>query len=454
MKTPAGTMKKCSAVDFVFWGIGGLAGVLCGLNAAAQPQGLLHSKMFWVALLAALSLLAAPLLLRPKLKQNLLLLLSTLFLIELFLQVAGWCGLLPGMHTMLYYPWARVYWTGEGLGNSIRNRYGWHYPEFNLSATNRIALIGDSFVEGKEVNRRDNMGVKLGAQLAGPWRDFSVLSLGRSGTGPAQYYEVLQYAHKHFQVHEAILLLYLGNDISDCTAATALSPESHFIYYQLDPAGQLMLTPPDQTDCARYRADLETPHQPLWRSVPWILSSHCMSAQIPINVRNALAYRRRQFGRDGTDHPERYAPRDAELARLGLKAATFAVNPDPDTREAMLIMQGILQRAADYCAAHQIRLRLVTIPFFPKDFYDTQQGAAWSARIGDYDFLKPEREITAWAKAHNLPVLPLGEWMHRQKLDVSAIRALYFTGGSGHFTEAGHRFIADAMAENFYPGVK
>ena len=58
--TAAGTTKKCSAVDFVFLGLGVFVAALCGLTAASHPQALASSKTFWALLLAALTLLAAP----------------------------------------------------------------------------------------------------------------------------------------------------------------------------------------------------------------------------------------------------------------------------------------------------------------------------------------------------------------------------------------------------------
>ena len=449
MKAPAAPVpkKKLSAVDFAFLGLGLFVAALCGLTARSHLQHLLTVKTFLALLLASALLLAAPWVLRPRLKQNLLLLLVSLLVIELFLEGVAWAGLLPGVNTKQRLPWGRVYWTGEGRGNGIRNRHGWYYPGFNLTTTNRIALIGDSFVEAVEIKRGDNLGVRLGGQLAGPWKDYSVLSLGNHGTGPAHYLEVLQYAHRNFQVREAVLVLYLGNDLTDCSAAMALHVVNDFLYYRLDPAGRLTLTPADEAKRTAYAASLGAPHQPPWLQTPWILTSHCMSLQIPLSIRDKLALRRR--GQAG-GQPGGFVPMDTSLAQLGLKAAPFAVDPDPASREAMTILTALLQRSADFCAEHSIKLRLVTVPFFPPDFYASQQGTAWSSRIGDHDFLKPERDIAAWAGQHHISVLPLGEWMQRQKLDVSAIRSLYFTGGSGHFTEAGHRFIAGAMAANFY----
>src|SRR5437867_3952530 len=68
-------------------------------------------------------------------------------LVEVLLEGAGWLGLVPGVNTNQKVPFGRVYWTAEGRGNSIRNRFGWHYPEFDVQASRRVAVIGDSFVE-------------------------------------------------------------------------------------------------------------------------------------------------------------------------------------------------------------------------------------------------------------------------------------------------------------------
>ena len=122
--TAAGTTKKCSAVDFVFLSLGVFVAALCGLTALSHAH-VLTSKTFWALLLAAITLLAAPFLFRPRFKQNLLLLLFSLLVIELLLEGLGWAGLLPGVNTRERVPWGRVYWTSEGHGNSIRNRYGY-----------------------------------------------------------------------------------------------------------------------------------------------------------------------------------------------------------------------------------------------------------------------------------------------------------------------------------------
>src|SRR5580692_5365744 len=106
-----------------------------------------HSKLVWALAAGAVFLLIAAW--RFPLRWNFLILL--LFLCALFveavLQALCWSGVLPGITAKNKAPYGRVYWTAEGRGNSIRNRYGWFYPKFDEAAPHRIAYIGDSQVE-------------------------------------------------------------------------------------------------------------------------------------------------------------------------------------------------------------------------------------------------------------------------------------------------------------------
>src|SRR5206468_945254 len=102
------------------------------------------------------------------------------------LQVLGWLGWLPAVNTKERLPWGRVYWKGEGLGNSIRNRYGWYFPEFELEKTNRVAVIGDSFVENVEVHRTHGMTAVLREKLRAADSQATAMAFGDHGVGPAQ----------------------------------------------------------------------------------------------------------------------------------------------------------------------------------------------------------------------------------------------------------------------------
>ena len=429
-----------------------LSAVLCLLGIMLeiqQGQTGFQSKTCWAFASLTVGLLAFRRFAGAAARLNLLALLGSLALLELLLQVTAWLGLLPLVNTKERIPWGRVYWTAEGLGNSVRNREGWYYPEFHLANTQRLAVIGDSFVEGVEVHRRRNLGVVLGERLQALEPGRAVLSLGSHGTGPAHYLEVLQHAQRHYAIREAVIVVYLGNDITDCSPALYFLDPEQFIYYTRTPNGELILPPAGERARAAYERDLERSYQPVWHLLPRLLISHCMSVQIPLSVKNTLGLRRKMA--TNKSHPTtQVAGPETQLAALGLKAAPFAVTPTPEVIEAMALLKSLLERSASYSQEHSIQLRLMTIPFFPPDFYAQTNGPDWTAQLAGYDFLKPERELTQWAEKNKIPILPLGAVMQRTRMTPEQIRALYLSHGSGHFTEAGHRFAGEALATTFY----
>ncbi len=428
-----------AATAFLFW-------LLNGWIEGFRIEALLRSKTNLAMLLAAGACLMVRFLFRPGWRLKLFGTGVAVLGMELILNMAGWLGILPFVNTKERIPWGRVYWTAEGRGNSIRNRYGWHFPEFDLTKTNRVAVIGDSFVEAVEVHRTRNAAALLAVELKASQPHISVLGLGNHGMGPAHYLEILHYAHRHFQIQEAIVVLYLGNDFTDCTPPPQGRGGEESVHYALDADGRLGLSEASARALALHEMQIEAPHRPPWLFLPRLISSHSMLVQLPLSARRAGAMRRRIVAETG--HPP---GTELDLARLGLKAAPFAVNPSPEAREGMAIMKALLERTAEYCAEKHIRLRLVTVPFFPPDFH-AQTGTNWTARLGDYDFLGPERELAAWAAARNIPLLPLGGSMKQEGVTTETIRSFYLSNGSGHFSEAGHRFAADAVQAAFFSG--
>lgn len=406
----------------------------------------MRAKSFWAMIAGAVGLVIIGWKSLASTKFKIFLLLLTFAFVELLLQIASWLGVLPGVNTKERLPYGRVYWTGEGLGNSIRNRYGWYYPEFDLQKSNRLAIIGDSFVEAVEVHRTRNMSAMLDKRMRERPEAPAVMALGNHGTGPAQYLEVLQYAHRHFAITEAILVIYLGNDISDCSLSLKKVGPERFTYYSLQPDHSLAMDPVSERSIEEYRHVLESSHRPLWLFAPRLAVSHCMSVQLPLGVRRAREKRR--------IISESHAPTnslDAQLEQLGLPPEPFAVPPTPEVKEAMAVLKLLLDRAAEFAAQKGIQLRIMTVPFFPPDFY-LQRGVGWSAKMRGYDFLAPERTLSDWASQRHIAFLGLGELMRKQRLSTADIRALYFSDGSGHFNESGHRFAALAQETAFFDG--
>jgi hypothetical protein len=187
------------------------------------------------------------------------------------------------------------------------------------------------------------------------------------------------------------------------------------------------------------------PRRSVLVNLPMTINSHCMILQSLFSIRDGLglaSLKRKLIARD----PE-VAGRWGEV---GLSRKPFATAPDPEARQALEVMLAELALMQQRCETNHIRLHLVTIPFFPPEFYTTQHGVNWTLQLGAYDFLRPDHEIAAFARDHHIPFLSFADWLAARKTDVNDISSLYFCNGSGHFTERGHRLCAEAMNGAFY----
>lgn len=415
----------------------------------ALGESLLQTKMLWVALALAAGLAFAGWKFSLRARFLVFLLLFTLLIVEGLLQALGWLGVLPGVNTKLKAPYARVYWSIEGRGNSIRNRLGWNYPEFDLQAPHRIAFVGDSQVEAVEVHRTRNQAAILHSLLRQRSPDWSVLGLGSHGSSPAYSIDTIEYAHRHFGTEEAILVVSEGSDLTESSVRFNNTPPERYLYYELGPEGGLQLLPGSEVSRKAFRESLEWSHRSLLFNAPVTLNSHCMILQTATSLRDTLNTRQRQAeiaAQTSRPGDEEYAA----FARVGFNPRPFAVEPEPEARRALQVLLAELRRGQEVCATNGMKLRLVLLPAFPKVFYDSQKGRDWSSRVGRYDYLKPEQELAAFARSNSIPVLPLGEYIQARRLDVEEIRSLYLTGGIGHLTEKGHRFCAEAIYDSFY----
>jgi hypothetical protein len=410
----------------------------------AEGGSYLTAKSLWVTGLGIIFFVIAAWRFRARSQFRTFVLLVWLFVVEGLLQIASWFGVLPGVSTKAKIPYGRVYWTAEGRGNDIRNRLGWHFPEFDLRAKHRVAVIGDSFVEAVEVGRSRNFAAQLQTALKKRAPEWSVLGLGTHGTCPAHHLDVLNYAQRHFALQEVIIAVYLGNDVTESSPALNNVPVQDYIYYDFDRDGRLVLNPASSGYRENFINSMETCHRTLWVHLPAIANSHCMLLQIPLSVRATLDIGRRQ--RENITRN----PATAEFARVGLNPAVDALQPTPDIEHAFAVMFTELGRLKEMCDGYGIKLRLVTIPVFPRAFYETQHGRDWTMRIGNFDFLGPEHRVADFASARGISHLELGALMQAKKLDVEEIRALYLGHGIGHFSQAGHRFCADAIFTAFY----
>jgi hypothetical protein len=295
-------------------------------------------------------------------------------------------------------------------------------------------------VLGVQVRPEENLGVLLEQHLGGAKANTEVMALGLPGYGPGMYLDLPLYPYhiQPFQPDEVIVLFHLADDFQTVTA-----PGSQIPYYILDEDGQTRLHPDDFGFRHRLQHIIIRGYEPV--NPVRTVASHLFLLQwlsglderlatdlptVPVPVRNSQ--------RNNANHP--------------LGAASFVFHPgaSAESQQSYQVAISLLAQFKAHLDAEDVQMRLVTIPYFPPEFYTRYQGAGWDSRLDEYDLFLPEAALQAFAAQNDIPFMPMGAYMQGKGLPVETISTLFFQDGSGHFTPDGHRFFAEAIYTCFY----
>ncbi|MBF0178845.1 MAG: hypothetical protein HQM03_02335 [Magnetococcales bacterium] len=363
------------------------------------------------------------------------LLYGMLLAVELAMQGLAFLHGLPGLNVKHDVPFGRVYWTKEGDGvNATMNRFGWYAVEsVPRRDMRRIVLIGDSMVEGVQVEKREKLDVRMQSLLGGT----QVFSLGLSGAYPGTYLEMVRHAIKFYNPHEIIIFITVWNDFRN--ALPELNAINYsYIYYDLAPGGELVALPGTREAIQALHAHMESNRNPSFFLLVESARGHLL---VPWMVRKWFA-----DSRKSAPHA-----RGAGEGRFGagVDGAIYRKEPDALTQKAYAINFKLLEQCLALARAHGATLRLVAIPHFPEFFHAAASDAAWSTDFGDMDLLLPERKIGSFAAEHAIPFLPGGQRMLEQGVGRGMVYSWY-ARGVGHWTVAGHEQFARMLLREWY----
>jgi hypothetical protein len=125
------------------------------------------------------------------------------------------------------------------------NRHGYHDRELawpKPADVLRIAVLGDSFVEGFQVPRASNFTSVSESRLDGSCgKRLEVLNFGVAGFGTGQELETLRHRALAFAPDLVLLFFYPSNDLFD--NSRELDVEEFRLYFELAPGGKLVRLP-------------------------------------------------------------------------------------------------------------------------------------------------------------------------------------------------------------------
>jgi hypothetical protein len=327
-------------------------------------------------------------------------------------------------------PGKQGWYRAEGEAYLSINSLGYRDREHDRAKpenTVRIAVLGDSFVEARQVPLEDTFWYRLGLELracdAFDGRQIEMFSFGIGGYNTSQEYLTLQKDVLGFSPDLVILAMFPGNDIEGNwrrpadTGAWRISAPTHKIV-----DGDLVID---------HQFNTFPPQIFLYK-----LSHYSRVAELVNEVRRTIRAWRWQSS----------APKEIEI---GLDAAVLRPPQSPEWHDAWLITEALLASMNDLVQRRGARFIVTTLPFAAQVDPVRQRREETALRVGAGDWLFPDQQITEMGSRTGFQVYALTKELQ----DIAEEKMVYIHGftntrlGHGHLNKEGHRFVAELLAK-------
>ncbi len=356
----------------------------------------------------------------------------------LFTQVDPWTG-------FALRPGAEGEATDEGRAYVKINSAGMRDIE-HLKAkplnTIRIAILGDSYAEARQVELDQTFWSVMGDQLKQcPGRNgktVEVLNFGVSGFGTAQ--ELLQLRSKVWDYQPDIVLLAFttGNDVRNNSFALEKNPDKPYMNLQ-----EGNLTP-----------DFSFRDRPLFKNQTSALSQFEQKMLMSSRVLQLLYHSRTLF-----THAPAISPSPSKIAisgtETGLDTAVYFDHPEwQDWRNAWAITDAMLIQMHKEVQAHGAQFLVVSLSSGIQVNPDPAVRAAFAKQLGVHDLFAPERHLSQTGARDGFAVLALARSLARyaERNHVFLHGFANATIGEGHWNAEGHRVAGVEMAKELCVG--
>lgn len=294
--------------------------------------------------------------------------------------------------------------------------------------TLRVAVLGDSYVQGFNVAPTQTFPAQLDRRLNGcigpTGARAEVLNFGVSGYGTAQ--ELLAYRHRVMQFHPQIVVLgiHTRNDIfnNHPLLNPASNPEQS-PYFRLE-HGRLV-------EDVSFRDELDD-DQPWWRDARIFVTDHSRVA--------ALFYERVWASFRPPLPDSRLRARQLDIENYEMQI--YAPPRVPEVAEAWAITEAILLELQQEAAHNGSELWVVSFANPAQDHPDVKYREA-EVPAARYSLFYPNQRIAAFATNHGILNMSLAEPMAAYAAEHQEY--LHEGEGMGHWNERGYALAADLV---------
>lgn len=315
------------------------------------------------------------------------------------------------------------------------NSLGYRDSEHDLAPppdTFRIAVLGDSFTEARQMPVEETYWHRLGEELstcpALDGKDVEVLNFGIGGYSTTQSLLAYETDARRFQPDLVLLGFFVGNDIRENSRALTAGKadwKMHRPFYDLDD-GELTLTPP---------APL-----PVWKQLIYSGVQHSRVLELVNEGR-----RHWSVWKKNKDREER-----SEGVEAGIDTAVFlplgGADLDPNVVEAWDLTARLLAEIDREAKADGAAFMVATIPTSVQTYPEADYREQLIEELGVDDLLFPERQLAAFGEQGGYPVFPLVEDMQAATGDRHFHGFANTAFGYGHLNPVGHGVMADLLA--------
>jgi hypothetical protein len=330
-------------------------------------------------------------------------------------------------------PGLAAWYTGEGRGFVSANREGMPDRDHLLDKpanVYRIAVLGDSYSEARQVARGEAFWSLLPGELAAcgfqGGKQIEVLNFGVSGFGTAQEYVMLESSAIRYRPDLVLLQFTNGNDVRD--NSFALDPDKNRPFYMFARDGELRID-----ESFAYSEDFAA-RTSFRGELARKLTDKVRLLQLARSLKDTSFVPKAQAGLQGVEQ--------------GLEPMVLAAPRDRLWDEAWRITEGLIAKAGDFAQRNGARFAIVTVPYAVQVHPDPKVRAALQAKLGVSDLFYPDQRIAALAKKNGLLAVTLAPEMQ----PLAEKSGVYFHGfdnvgqGRGHWNAAGHKAAAGIIA--------
>jgi lysophospholipase L1-like esterase len=331
-----------------------------------------------------------------------------------------------------HIPGAQGHYASEGESWIQINSAGMRGPEVSLQkpvGTYRIALLGDSYIEGVQVPFEQTVGEVIARRLSElRGSPVEVLNFGVGGYGTSQELLTLQHTVWKYSPDLILLAVTTGNDISD--NYRPLKRVEYVPYH--------VFRGRDLVEDTSFLKSYEYLDRSIWKGrIVLGLIQHSRLVQLLNQVR----YLRREG--------QRHRDRDAATPDGPGLAEQLYLPPPPnsDWQEAWSVTEGVLRLIRNECRSKHTPLAIVTLSNGIQVHPDLEKRETLRRRLNVNDLYYPDRRLADFGSRESVPVLNLAPWMAKEAEE----RHVFFHGfhdhlGQGHWNQEGHRFAGELIA--------